>query len=126
MSNSNMDQFAEKVKEVAEAAGKVAGEVIDTSKGKLRQMQLNSELKDAYARLGSVVYESRKKDIPNEKLIGLIMGEIDALRQDLDQVDPVETHTPAEVYCPTCGATNEKGFSFCCKCGAALHPALPE
>ena len=124
--STNMDAFMNKAREMACAAGKVAGEVVDTSKAKLQEMKLNADLKDAYARLGNVVYDSIKKDSDNRQLIDMIVGEIDTLKKELQETQPVQSEDPGEIYCPKCGATNEKGFSFCCKCGTALTAERPE
>ena len=122
MSN-NMDTLVEKTREFANATVKVAGEVVDASKQKLREMRLRSELKDAYARLGSVVYDARNKSAgqDHEDLLDIIIGEINEIHDELDKIAPErEEKGKKERYCAACGATNEESFAFCCKCGAKL------
>lgn len=122
---STMDQLKERTKEMVEAAGKMAGEVLDLSKTKVQEMKLTGELKDAYARLGTVVYESRRSHTDNEKLMDLIMGEIDTLKEALDQLAPRPDSGSKEIHCPQCGAANGSQFSFCAKCGAFLSEQAP-
>lgn len=48
------DRLASQARRAAATAGKVAGEVVDTSKTKLSEVRLNSEIRDAYERLGAL------------------------------------------------------------------------
>ncbi len=52
-----LDDLVSKAKELADTVGKATGELVDDSRVKLQELKLSSELKDAYERLGSVVYE---------------------------------------------------------------------
>lgn len=122
---STMDQLKARTKEVMDAAGKMAGEVLDLSKNKVQELKLTGELKDAYARLGNVVYESRRSQVNNDQLVDLIMGEIDTLKKSLEQLSPKEETSGREVHCPQCGAVNGAKFSFCAKCGAFLTQQTP-
>ena len=120
-----LDDVMQKAKEVAGAVGRAAGELVDDSRLKLQELKLSSELKDAYERLGSVVYDGIKSGEPNQALTDLVVGEIDSIRQSIEALKtskaapgPVE-----EKYCPQCGTTNGKDAVYCARCGAPLSMA---
>ena len=54
---------------------------MDDSRVKLQELKLSSELKDAYERLGSVVYDNIKNNTENQSLVDLVVGEIDQIRE---------------------------------------------
>ncbi|MEG2086644.1 MAG: hypothetical protein RR022_00500, partial [Angelakisella sp.] len=60
----SLDELVKKAKDVAVAAGKVAGdvvnEVVDTSKTKLAEARLDTQIRELTERLGSIVYEAAK------------------------------------------------------------------
>ena len=122
---SGMDQWMGKAREMANAAGKMAGEALDASKTKVQELKLSGDLKDAYARLGTVVYDARRGGVDNEKLVDLILGEIETLRKELKALNPQQEAESRELYCPQCGAANDPEDLFCPKCGAPLSKQAP-
>ena len=116
---ATLDNFMNKARELADSVGKVTGELVDDSRLKIQEIKLNSELKDAYERLGTVVYDGIKSGARNQALVDLVVSEIDGIRRDLDSLK-VKAPESSERYCPQCGATNVKEAVYCCKCGAPL------
>lgn len=116
-----LDDLMHKAKELADTVGKATGELVDDSRQKLQELKLSSELKDAYERLGSVVYDGIKAGEQNQALVDLVVGEIDAIRENLESLRTAKTApVPEEKYCPQCGTTNGKDAVFCTRCGAPL------
>ena len=81
-----LDDLVSKAKELADTVGKATGELVDDSRIKLQELKLNSELKDAYERLGSVTYDAMKNGVENKALMDLVVSEIDGILQSLEQL----------------------------------------
>ena len=108
-----LDDLMSKAKELADTVGKATGELVDDSRMKLQELKLNSELKDAYERLGSVTYDAIKNGTENKALVDLVVSEIDV-------------PASGEKYCPQCGTSNGGDAVYCVRCGAPLSMAAPE
>lgn len=114
------DELVSKAKELAGTVGKATGELVDDSRTKLQELKLSSELKDAYERLGSVIYDSIKSGEENRALVDLVVSEIDTIHRNLEVLKVKPAPVPSEIYCAQCGATNGLDASFCSRCGAPL------
>ena len=111
-----LDDLVSKAKELADTVGKATGELVDDSRVKLQELKLSSELKDAYERLGSVVYDNIKNNT-----------EIDQIRENMEKLKASRSPSDAvERYCPQCGTTNGKEAVYCSRCGAPLSIVVPE
>lgn len=122
-----LDDLMSKARELADTVGKATGELVDDSRVKLQELKLSSELKDAYERLGSVIYDSIKNGTENRSLVDLVVGEIDQIRENMEKLKASRcTSDAVERYCPQCGTTNGKDAVYCSRCGAPLSMAVPE
>ena len=116
----DFDKIMDKAKVYASAASKKTGEVVEVSKLKLKEIQANSELRDAYADLGAIVYDMKKSGAVNEDLIDTCIEGIDEIRAKLDDVSDRYHAVKKTVRCDFCGAQNKAGSLFCNQCGANL------
>ena len=123
---ATLDNLMNKAKELADSVGKATGELVDDSRLKIQEIKLSSELKDAYERLGSVVYDSIKTGTQNQALVDLVVSEIDTIQKDLETLKGKSAPASTEKYCPQCGATNSRESVYCSKCGAPLTPPAPK
>jgi len=122
------DSIVTETKKVGKAAGKIAGDVIDYSRLKLKETKLNSEISDAYERLGAVVYNGKKSGNLNEKLIDMIISEIDSLTDELNKLtndqnaaaQDDQTKEASAKVCDACGEGNSEDSNFCSNCGKNL------
>ena len=64
-----LDDLMNKARELADLVGKATEELVDDSRIKIQELKLSSELKDAYERLGSVIYDGIKSGEENQALI---------------------------------------------------------
>ncbi len=64
-----MEELFGKAKKVVDAAGKKTGEFVEISKLKLSAMQLNTDIKALYEKLGSAVYSMNKAHYNNAELL---------------------------------------------------------
>lgn len=116
-----LDDVMQRAKEIMDVVGKAAGELVDDSRIKLQELKLSSELKDAYERLGTVVYEGVKSGEHNQALADLVVGEIDSIHESLEALKATKSApAPEEKYCSQCGTTNDKDAVYCNRCGAPL------
>jgi len=116
-----LDDLMQKAKELADTVGKATGELVDDSRQKLQELKLSAELKDAYERLGSVIYDGIKAGEQNQALVDLVVGEIDAIHQSLESLKVTKAVPETEEkYCSQCGTTNSRESVFCSRCGAPL------
>lgn len=117
-----MEDLWAKAKAAAVTAGKVAEEMVDTSKVKLREAKLSGEIKAAYQRLGNMVYDAMKNGKDNSRLVEMTVAELDQLLQERAELRSSGTTGAAwQVSCPQCSTLNNQEFTFCSKCGAALY-----
>lgn len=118
---SRFDDLLIKAKNVANAAGKKTGELVEVSKLKLEAVQINSDIQKAYERLGNVVYEQEKTGADNNDLIALCVSEIDGLLAELTDLNAKINEVKNTVKCMNCGAENPEGSLYCARCGSALN-----
>ena len=118
--SDSIDNFVSTVRAVGTAAGKVANDAVEASRNKIQELKLLGELRETYERLGSVVYDSVKKDLENPELVEMIVAEIDGIKKKLEELKTEPSDKKAEQSCPQCGHCNAADSYFCCKCGAPL------
>ena len=112
----------DKAKNVADAATKMTGEVVDISKVKLQAFKINTNIQKNYENLGSIVYDSIKFGNDSKELVDACVAEIDRLLAELEVLnDSLHSARKAEgIRCMSCGFENNDGSFFCARCGAAL------
>jgi hypothetical protein len=120
MSNSTFDDFVLKAKDLADAATKKTGEIVEISRYKYECIKINGEIKRLYEQLGSTVYSMKKYGYENEDLVEAITEEIDDCLDRLDEINDMINGMKKTVVCPVCGSKNETYSSFCSKCGTKL------
>lgn len=121
--NNNSNDFntlTDTAKGVWNAITRTTDDFFNSSKAKLQKANLQSQVKDAYTRLGNAVYDSKRSGQNNDEIIGLIFNEIDSLKAQLDQLDQQIDACDNINRCPQCGAANPIDSKFCAQCGAPL------
>lgn len=114
------DDLCGKAKDVADAAGKKTGEIVELTKFKMKESQLHSDIRTAHEKLGSAVYSMVKADYENPELINSMAEEIDELMAKLKEVEDKISELKRVVKCPCCGANNAQDSSYCSQCGCKL------
>ena len=62
------EEIWDKTKDVANAAGKKTGEIVEISKYKIQVAQINGDIRSQYEKLGNAVYNMVKADYENPEL----------------------------------------------------------
>ena len=109
-----------KAKKVANAAGKKTGELVELSKLKLNAMQINTDIKALYQKLGGAVYSMKRASYENQELLDSLMEEIDDKREELKAVNDQIAALQKAKECPCCQTKNPKEAYYCQKCGSKL------
>lgn len=80
------DEAVKVGKEALEQTKVVAGEAVEKGKKKMNELQLESDLKDAYRRLGALVYSRHKSGESDEETVLQYISEIEKLEKALEEL----------------------------------------
>lgn len=117
MMNRVLDDLIASAKNLADKAGKATDKAVEYSKLKYQSMQLASDLRGLYEKLGNAVYTMVKSDFDNKDLMDSIISEIDHVKDALQEINIQMAEYRNSVVCPACGAVNDKDACYCNKCG---------
>jgi hypothetical protein len=81
------DEILEKAAKVADIATQKANEAATISSLKIKRVSLNYDIKDAYQRLGSAIYNMTKNEYEDEEIVKSLVGEIDDLSEKVKELD---------------------------------------
>lgn len=119
---SFLDNVISTGKNVVSAAGKVTDEAVRISKLKIKETQINSDIKNRYEKLGELIYQMAKSGDKDNEAFDESIAELDECYAKLEEIDKQLDDLKNQVACPKCGAKCkiEDGNAFCPKCGAKL------
>ena len=120
------DEFMDKAKTVADTATRKTGEVVDMGKLKYEIKQTQWDIEKTYAKLGAIVYESRKSSENYDEVIELAISEIDSLCNKLQELEQRLRAYKKVIKCENCGKENDKNFLFCSRWGRYLQKEEPK
>lgn len=107
-------------KNVVSNAGKKTDSAVKLSKLKIRETQINNDIRSRYEKLGELTYQAYKSgeksdDELNEQLKGL-----DDCYTELEDISKQTDELKNMVTCPKCGAKHKDEDAYCSVCGAKL------
>ena len=114
----DVNEIWDEVKKAAGKAEKKTNELIDRSKIKISIMNVNSEIKQKYQKLGEIVYYNKNNKIDDEDIIRICIAELDGLHIKLENLKKKANEAAKLKTCPNCGKANGKDASYCSKCGS--------
>lgn len=125
---SFVDNIVNTTKNVAATAGKKTGEAIGISKLKVKNTQINIDIKSKNEKLGALVYDMAKTGEKDTEAFDALIAEIDAAKAELEENNKQLDELRGKVTCTVCGVKTDNDNAFCPKCGAKLpeRPAEPE
>lgn len=115
------DDFMDRAKSVADSATRKTGEVVDMGKLRYEIKQTQWDIEKTYAKLGAIVYESKKSSESYDEVIELAISEIDSLCSKLQELELRLRAYKRVVKCHHCGKENDQNFLFCSRCGSNLQ-----
>lgn len=107
-------------KNVVSTAGKKTDEAVKMSKLKIKQTQVNGEIRDKYVKLGELIYRMKKSGEQDNAAFDEAVAGIDESYAQLDEIAKQLDELKNQVTCPGCGAKTKDENLFCPKCGAKL------
>ena len=118
-----VDEFVFMAKSAAGVASKKTGEVVEISKLKYQIKQAEWDIEKAYAKLGAIVYESKRSTEDFADAILLATGEIDDLNLKIDALEEKLRSFKKAQKCGKCGKENDTNATYCAYCGTVLNAA---
>jgi len=115
-----LDDLVSTTKNVTATAGKKTNEAVKLSKLKIRKSQVNGEIKGKKERLGDMVYSMAKSNEKDNEAFDAAIAEIDALYEQLAEVNKQLDELSGNIACTNCGAKTKNINSYCPKCGTKL------
>ena len=109
-----------KAKELADAAGRKAADVVDVAKQKMKIAENDRAIRVTLEAMGGMLYDSRKEGVEmNEELLAELIAQVDELTVANEQLQAEMDNRRGCKTC-ACGATNSEGAAFCNACGKEL------
>lgn len=124
---SFLDDVISTGKNVVSAAGKKTDEAVRFSKLKIKESQLNGDIKSKFEKLGALIYQMAKSGEKDNEQFDAYIAEIDGCYDELADIEKQFDELRNEVTCPGCGTKCKDENSYCPKCGAKLpEKPVPE
>lgn len=110
------DEFVNGAKKCFDVAVEKTGAAVEASKRRIEKSQLSCKLRDEYAALGRLSFETAENGADNAEKMRRCINNIRALKEQIGSLN--EEQPERGNLCPVCGKPVKKGFSYCPECGA--------
>ena len=117
---SILDDIIDKGKTVVSAAGQKTDVAIRFSKLKVKETQLNCDIKAKNEKLGAIIYDMVKTNVKESEAFDELIAAIDENYSKLAEVEAQLDELKNVVTCTKCGAKTKNDNAFCPKCGEKL------
>lgn len=104
----------------ADAAGKTATSVMETTKLNLQIFDLNTELEILYKEIGKIVYDVHRGIDADQDDMQIKLELIDEKLEKIAAIKARLSEVKSDKKCPNCGRDCSKDDTFCSSCGAQL------
>lgn len=112
-------------KNVVSTAGKKTDSAVKLSKLKIKETQINNDIRARYEKLGELCYQAYKSNEKNEDELNEQLTGLDNCYNELEEISRQTDELKSMVTCPKCGAKHKDEAVFCSVCGAKL-PEKPK
>ena len=119
------DDVISTTKNVAAKAGQKTDHAVQLSKLKMKEAQINSEIKADKERLGDLAYRMTKQGEEHSEEFDELVAKISEGYAQLEEVESRKNELNNEVICPECATKTSSDNTFCPKCGAKLPEVKP-
>jgi len=114
-------EFKGKAKDMYGVASKATNDAVEMGKVRYQIKQTQWDIEKTYAKLGEIVYASKKNGDDYEDALTLAVAEVDILQEKLDELaDRLRAYRNVG-KCPSCGKENGNEACFCSRCGTTLE-----
>lgn len=122
---SFFDDVIKTGKDVVSAAGKKTDSAVKLSKLKIRETQIQNDIRGKYEKLGEFIYQASKSGEKDEAALADQIKALNELFTELEDISKQNDELRNIVTCPECGTKHKDDDTFCSKCGAKL-PEKPK
>ena len=120
-----LDNVISTGKNVVSTAGKKTDSAVKLSKLKIRETQINNDIRSRYEKLGELCYQAYKSGEKNDDELNEQLTGLDNCYTELDDISKQTDELKNMVTCPKCGAKHKDDAIFCSICGTKL-PEKPK
>lgn len=117
---SFLDNVISTGKNVVSTAGKKTDEAVRFSKLKIKESQLNGDIKNKFEKLGALIYQMAKSGEKDNEQFDAFIAEIDGCYEELSSIEKQFDELRNQTTCPGCGAKCKDENAYCPKCGTKL------
>ena len=114
-----------RIKDTAESAGRIAGDMVELTRMKMQVVQYKGELSKAHEKLGAMIYNMMKVDEEDTSAVNVCIDEIDYILDKIQEAEEKVKELRKVSCCQSCGMEIPVDACFCPKCGA-FNPLLFE
>ena len=117
---SFLDDILDKGKSVVNSVSKNTDTAVRFSKLKVKESQINGDIKAKNEKLGAIIYDMVKTNVKENEEFDALIAQID---EDYTKLNEVEAELDAlknVVTCPKCGVKTKNDNAYCPKCGTKL------
>lgn len=112
-------------KNVVSTAGKKTDSAVKLSKLKIKETQINNDIRARFEKLGEFIYQSTKSGEKDEDALNEQLAGLNDCYKELEEISKQTDDLKNVVTCPGCGAKRKDEDVFCSICGAKL-PEKPK
>lgn len=114
------DDAVNKTKDVANAVGRKASEIVEEVRLNLKISDVQSEIEKKYTEIGRFIYDSKKSGEEANLNIDTIVREIDELFTKYSDLKKAMAELKNRIICPKCNNANPEENAYCSFCGEKL------
>lgn len=112
-------------KNVVSTAGKKTDSAVRLSKLKIKETQINNDIRSRYEKLGEFIYQASKSGEKNEDELNEHLTGLNDCYTELEEISKQTDELKNMVTCPKCGAKHKDDDAYCSVCGEKL-PEKPK
>ena len=120
--NKFLDEIYDNAKVFIDKTSEKAEEIANKGKTQIKIYKLRAKLKECYTLLGIRVYNKAKAGQEFGEVVKMRINEIDALREEIEELKEQAELIGFYKKCKNCGSYNDKEDEICLNCGASLKP----
>ena len=108
------------MKAAIDTVGEKTGKLVDLSKLKINECEINNTISKELEKLGKLVYDFKELGVNNEDKIKDSLLSLSSLYDQLKAVDEQINEFKKKKICPNCKAANDMDMKFCGNCGCKM------
>ena len=117
---TTVEEVILKAKDLADAAGKKTGDLVQLGKLKLEASETERAISLQLEKIGRLVYAAHKSGESVEQQLGEPYAALEQLAQKLAQINDAMDELRCTKHCNACGQNNAANAAYCQNCGEKL------